>query len=100
MRISHILLLSCVALASCLSCTSPLPIERYGKYMWVPGVTTIVDSEQKLAAELAKYEPGSGLGGPPVVFQWSPEGMGISAAIANGISASRGGGSFRGGRGR
>lgn len=79
------MLLLCISLCGC--ATGPT-VHQAGKYMWAEGVPGMFKNEADLQAARQEYS-SSGLGGPPVVWQWSPEGMAVSAAIANGIRAAK-----------
>lgn len=101
MRISLTSLLSFVALASCLSCSTAPQIERHGQYMWVPGFTGMHTTTESLQKEYNAAHSSDNLGGPPVALGWTGEGIAFQSAVTSAINASRGGGcGYRGGRGR
>jgi hypothetical protein len=79
-------LLLCASLV--VGCAGAPQVQRHGGYVWIAGVPGMYANEADLQAARQEYS-GGGLGGPPVVWQWSPEGMAVSAAIANGIRAAK-----------
>jgi hypothetical protein len=82
-------LLLCISL---FACASGPTVHRAGKYMWVEGVPGMYTDAGELQAAASDYwteaEAGK-YGGPPTVWAWSPQGMAVSAAIANGIRAAK-----------
>jgi hypothetical protein len=81
-------LLLCICLFGC--ATGPT-VHQAGKYMWAEGVPGMYENEADMQKAVATAWPTAGevYGGSPVVWAWSPEGMAVSAAIANGIRAAK-----------